>query len=172
MWRLILIPLFALAFFLGAYFFYRGSYDAPPTPNIAFEQNLMPSSSFSEFSELPSVQDGLLVIDGAHRNSFIQAEITSLISRVADRGYAVEFIGGIGQGGRFLGVGLGDRLFLLDEKLRQADSLAIIVPSEAYIKQEADIVERFVDKGGKLLLIADPTRPNNLNSLAARPRII
>ena len=57
---------------------------------------------------------------------------------------------------------------MLDEKLRQADSLAIIVPSEAYIMQEADIVERFVDKGGKLLLIADPTRPHNLNSLAER----
>ena len=57
---------------------------------------------------------------------------------------------------------------MLEEKLRQADSLAIIVPSEAYIRQEADIVEEFVDKGGKLLLIADPTRPHNLNSLAER----
>ena len=168
MWRLLLIPLFALAFFLGAYFFYRGSYDAPPTPRIAFEQNLLPSSSFSEFSEIHSVREGLLVVDGAHRNSFVQAEITSLISRVADRGYAVEFMGGISRGGRFLSVGSGDRLTLLDEKLRQADSLAIIVPSEAYIRQEADIVERFVAKGGKLLLIADPTRPQNLNSLAER----
>ena len=67
----------------------------------------MPSSSFSEFSELPSVQEGLLVIDGAHRNSFVQAEITSLVSRVADRGYTVEFIGGISRGGQFLGVGPG-----------------------------------------------------------------
>ena len=76
-WRLLLVPLFALAFFLGAYFIYRGSYDAPSTPKIAFEQIEMPSSSFSEFSESPAVREGFLVVDGAHHNSFVQAEITS-----------------------------------------------------------------------------------------------
>ena len=151
-WRLLLIPLFAAAFFFGAYFFfYRGSYDPPPKVEIPFEQIGMPSSSFTTFTEVPEIQKGLLVVDGAHFNDFSQGEISALLSKIADRGYDIEFMG---------------QASLLDEVLREADSFAVILPDKSYERKETDIVEEFVRKGGKLLLIADPTRRHQINSLA------
>ena len=168
-WRLLLVPLFALGFFLGAYFFfYRGGYDPPPTIAIPFEDIVAPSSSFSTFTEVAPIQSGLLLFDGTHRNGFFKEEITALLARVADRGYAIEFTGETDVIGRFLLLHPQERLFLLEEKLRGADSFAVIIPGDSYFKEEVDIVERFVSKGGKLLLIADPTRSHDINSLAKR----
>jgi hypothetical protein len=168
-WRLLLIPLFALGFFLGAYFFfYRGGYDAPESPQVSFEKAAAPSSSFSAFAERVPTEKGMLLLDGAHRNDFTKAEITTFVSRVADRGYTIEFIGEERSSGGFRSLALQQRLFLLDEKLRQADSFAVILPDTPYEKPEVDIIERFVRKGGKLLLMADPTRDHNINSLAGR----
>ena len=168
-WRPLLVLLAALAFFLGAYFFfYRDSYDAPATPEIAFEQISLPSSSFTTFTEAPPTQGGMFLVDGAHSNDFTKDEIGALISRVADRGYEVEVLGEASPFGGFGSLRAGERLFLLEEKLRQADSLAVIVPQEPYPEQEVDVIEEFVRKGGKLLLIADPTRNHQINSLAER----
>ena len=168
-WRLLLIPLFALAFFLGGYsYFYRGSYDPPPTVRLPIEKITVPSSSFNDFEEIPRIQEGLLLVDGSHGNDFDRGEITALLSRVADRGYAIEFVGRFSPLGGFSFVRLGERLSLLDEKLREGDSLAVILPVDPYAKEEVDMVERFVKKGGKLLLIADPARVHNINSLSTR----
>ena len=128
----------------------------------------MPSSSFSLFTEVPPLRRGTLVLDGAHGNDFDKGEISALLSRVTDRGYEIEFIGEAFDLGGFRSLGLEERLFLLNEKLRQADSLAVILSERAYKKEEVDIVERFVEKGGKLLLVADPTRDHSINSLAER----
>ncbi len=38
----------------------------------------------------------------------------------------------------------------------------------AYTETEAALVERFVQKGGKLLLVSDPARPQSINALAKR----
>ena len=168
-WRPLLVLLVALAFFLGAYFFYyRDSYDPPATPEIAFEQISLPSSSFTTSTEAPATQKGLFLVDGAHSNDFAKEEIGALVSRVSGRGYAVEFMGETSPFGGFGSLRPGDRLFLLDEKLRQADSFAVILPQEPYPEQEVDVIEEFVRKGGKLLLIADPTRNHQINSLAER----
>ncbi|MFQ5934101.1 MAG: hypothetical protein ACE5KI_05615, partial [Dehalococcoidia bacterium] len=168
-WRLLLIPLFALAFFLGAYFLYhRGSYNPPATVEIPFERITRPSSSFSDFAEVPPARSGLLVVDGTHSNDFSQEEIAAFLSRVADRGYTVEFIGETSRFGGFRSLELRERLSLLDEKLRRADSFTVILPDDSYATEEVDVVERFVKKGGRLLLIADPTRDHDINSLANR----
>jgi hypothetical protein len=170
-WRPVLTVLFALGFFLGAFFyFYRGSYESPPSPTIPFERIAVPSSSFSPFAEVPPIRKGTLLVDGAHNNLYTKEEITVFLSRVADRGYTIEFMGGdpniFGEG--FRSVSLSTRLPLLREKLRRADSFAVMLPEDPYDQAEADIVEAFVNKGGKLLLIGDPTRPSKLNSLAER----
>ena len=169
-WRPIAILLVALAFFLGAFFFYRGDYEAPPTPAVPFEQIGVPSSPLSSFSETPLVQQGVLLFDGMHRNDFEKGEISTLLSRVTDRGYDIEFLGETSGFGsfRFSSLSLGERLFLLDEKLRQADSFAVILAGDPYDRAEVDIVQRFVEKGGKLLLIADPARGHEMNSLSER----
>ena len=135
-WRLLLIPAFALAFFLGAYFYFyqAGGYDAPSSPDIPLEDIVPPSSSMGSFQEEPLIQEGVLLVDTGHGNSFTTEEVSALLSRVADRGYDVEF-------NRF---GVPQ---LLEEKLRKADSLAVIVPARPYSEEEVDVIGRFVKKG-------------------------
>jgi hypothetical protein len=105
-------------------------------------------------------------MDGTHRNDFEKAEVSTLLTRVSDRGHAIEFIGVSSVFGGFRSLDVGERTSLLEEKLRQADSYAVILPDDPYSRQEVDLVERFVRKGGRLLLIADPTRNHQINSLA------
>ncbi len=93
--RLLLLPLFALAFFLTAYFYfgYPGSYDPPDTPRVSVAEIGIPSSTLSTFSESPSLRRGTLVVDGLHGNNFDKDELAALLSRVAARGYEVDIVG-------------------------------------------------------------------------------
>ena len=171
-----LLPLFAAAAFLVAFFlFYRGGYDAPPTPDVPFEQ-INTSSVPSRVSvSLPAGQlrQGLLVVDAQHGNSFTENELVNFAARVAERGFDVEFLGDLHpmEAKEAQGQGQGrpqPNLPQLAEKLRRADSFAVILPQVAYTETEAVLVERFVQKGGKLLLVSDPGRPQNINALAKR----
>ena len=160
---LLVLPLFALAFFLGAYFFfYRGGYDAPQTVEIPFDSIVSPASSHSTFTEVPQLRHGLLLVDLSHRNDFNEGEISSLLARVSDRGHDIEFIGGSRR------LVSSERRDLLEENLRQANSLAVILPDEPFSREEVGLVEQFVAKGGRLLLVSDPTRRSDINSLAER----
>ncbi len=144
-WLLLLLPLAALVFSVGAnLFFYRGSYTPPPTAEIALEDITIPSYPVSGFAEAAVKRQGLLVVDLAHGNNFSQEELDAILSRVDDRGYTVEFM---------------ERQNFLGNKLRKADSLAVIMPRLPYSEGEMAIIKRFVEKGGKLLLIGDPGRP-------------
>ena len=160
-----LAPIVAAATFAGLfYFYYQGNYIPAPSVDIPFEQIDSPGVAPAPAVDSGRVKDrgGLLVIDALHENSFRESEIVTLTSWVANRGYDVEIIGGSASGeekGRFQ---------RLEEKLRRADSFVIMLPRQAYSVAEADMVERFVDKGGKLLLVSDPTRPNRINALAKR----
>jgi hypothetical protein len=172
LWLLLLVPVVALLFFLGAFFFfYRGGYDAPPLVDIPFEQITRTTSisGQSTFADQPGMQlpgmelqRGTLLVDAAHSNSFDQEEVLTLFSRVADRGYDVEFAGDFDFGT----MSESERLPLLEDKLHQADSFAVILPEDSYTRAEVSLVEQFVEKGGNLLLIADPTRNHDINSLA------
>lgn len=165
----LLVPLLALAFFLGAYFFfYRGGYDSPPATAVSFDKVLPPVSSHISFSEVPELRPGLLLMDGGHRNNFTKGEISSLLARVAARSHDIEFIGEAGIFGDFRRPDPEETLLFLKDKLRRADSLAVIVPDAPYSREEVVLVERFVEKGGRLLLIGDPTREHSINSLAER----
>jgi len=128
-----------------------------------------PSSELRLFDESPLIQKGTLLIDGIHGNDFTKSELAALISRVNDRGYEVEFMGTVGRFGNFSSLSESVRLTMMKEKLRRADSLAVILPIDDYTPEEVDLVERFIlRKGGKVLLIADPTRRHQINSLAER----
>jgi len=166
--RVLTIPLlFAAAYFLVALFtFYRGTYDAPETADLRFEEITTPLSAYPIFTEQPEVRTGLLVIDGAHDNDFSQNEVVSLLSSLANRGITVDFMGEPSRFGGFQRVDSSDRFEMLERKLRQAGSLAVIAPGQPYTEEERGLVRRFVDKGGRLLLIGDPTRSQQINSLS------
>ena len=162
---LALLPAFAaVAFGVTFFFFYRGTYDPPPQVDIPFEQITAPRLLPGAFVDAPvaQVKRGLLLVDAMHGNAFAENEIFTLSSRAANRGYDVEFIG------EFDSYEESVRRQLLEEKLRRADGFLVILPQVAYSEAEAALVERFVRKGGKLLLMSDPTRPHQINTLAAK----
>ena len=166
---LLVFPLFALAFFLGAYFFfYRGGYDAPQPVAIPFDSIVAPASSHSTFTEAPQQRPGLLLVDLGHRNDFDKGEISGLLARVSDRGYDIEFLGDIDPFGSIIRRSREFRLLLLEERLREANSLLVILPGDPFIPAEVNVVERFVAQGGRLLLVSDPTRDSEINSLGER----
>lgn len=165
-----LLPLCAVIAFLVAYFlFYRGSgYDAPPPVHLSLEQidttSLSPRASGEPAPA--RLRQGLLVVDAQHVNSFTEGEFAGFASRVADRGFVVEILGD------FTPIvdpsQVQPRYLQLAEKLRRADSFAVILPALPFSESEAALVEEFVQKGGKLLLISDPGRPQSIDGLAKR----
>ncbi len=164
---LALLPIFAAIAFVVVYFsFYRGGYDAPPSTDLPFHEIPSPNATSGTVADPPGGQErqGLLLVDAQHVNYFAKREIISLISKVADRGFAVEYLGDFSQ--------LGDAsqpvtpLDRLAAKLREADSFAVILPRVSFSKAEAALVDNFVRKGGRLLLVSDPSRPQQINSLA------
>ena len=162
---LALLPIFAVATFAGVYFFfYQGSYDAPPSVNIPFEQITSPAVApvAAATSSVTQAQNGLVVVDNLHLNSFTEGEISTLVSMVANRGHDVEVIASSST------VEGQTKLQMLEQRLRRATSFAVMLPRTSYSEEEIDLVQRFVDKGGKLLLVSDPTRPNRINALAKR----
>ena len=162
---LALFPIIAAVTFAGIFlFFYQGTYAPPPSVDIPYEQ--ITSPAVAPVSPVDSgtaqIRKGLLVVDALHLNSFSESEIATLSSWVTVRGYDVEFIG------NFFGVLATTRLQLMEQKLREADSFLVMLPQTTYLEEELDLVERFVEKGGKLVLVSDPTRPNSINVLAKR----
>ena len=164
---LALLPIFAAIAFVVVYFsFYRGGYDAPPSTDLPFHEIPSPNATSGTVADPPGGQErqGLLLVDAQHVNYFAKREIISLISKVADRGFAVEYLGDFSQ--------LGDAsqpvtpLDRLAAKLREADSFAVILPRVSFSRAEAALVDNFVRKGGRLLLVSDPSRPQQINSLA------
>ena len=160
-----LLPIAAGVTFVGLFFFYyRGNYVPSPSVEIPFEQIVAPELTVAPATDSGTarVQRGLLVIDALHQNYFAESEIVTLSTWVANRGYDVDIVDE-NDLDEYPGASS-----LLEEKLKQADSFLVMMPQEAYTEAEANVVERFVDRGGKLLLVSDPTRPNRINELAKR----
>ena len=161
----LLILFAAIAFGVGYLIFDRSGYDPPTTARAevspAGPQDI-PNNSARQPIAASSPDAGVVLVDSAHRNSFRESELATLLSEVAGRGAAVEFLGD------FRSTEAAKRLELFDESLRRANALVVILPRDPYTDAEADQVESFVRKGGKLLLVSDPTRTQQINSLAER----
>ena len=161
---LALLPIVTgLAAFGAAYFlFYSRGYEPPPQVEVPLHYPTSPGLVPRAATDLttPQVQSGLLLVDALHSNGFVIDELLSLQTRVSDRGYDMRLLGG------FEPLDESSRLQLLEAGLRGADSFAVILPEDGFGPREAALVERFVQKGGKLLLVSDPGRPHQINSLA------
>ena len=104
----------------------------------------------------------MLLVDAAHRNSFQPAEVISLLNRIVLRGFEIKYLGD------FSSTDGSSKTSQLEEGLRGADSFLVILPRDSYSSREAGLVEKFAGKGGEVLLIGDPARRHDINSLAAR----
>ena len=162
MWKLVVLPVFLVAFLLAAFLlFYRGTYTPPPLPDIAFQDIQSVPAVSVDYPDQPVIASspvgsdarGHLLIDAAHRNNFGHSELNVLLSRVSARGYSSSFYDAESRGS-------------LAEELSQADAFLVILPVAWFSPDEIAAVLDFVESGGKVLLVGDPGRFFHMNDLS------
>jgi|GEM_PF-417489 len=84
-----------------------------------------------------------VLFDISHGNMFTLSELETLTDYI------------IHNGGH---INVTDYYASLDNQLQKADSFVIIAPTFNFEESERQAVARFVERGGRLLVIADPTR--------------
>ncbi len=148
----------ALLFVSGkSLFFYEGRYQAPSAQLPSLEGVTVSSPTIGLFPEVPKRQLGTILVDLSHGNNFSPWEINVLLSRVVSRGFTVEYLK-TAKSEETDNVSQQKRVQDLREELRSADAFVIISPQSPVSSQEVDLIKQFVNKGGKLLLVEDPTR--------------
>lgn len=93
--------------------------------------------------EKPNTGDGVVLVDIAHDNLFTATELQPLFDSIAKAGGVIIF---------------GDSEKNLAKVLKSVDAYLVIAPSSPYLAGETAAITRFMERGGKLLVIADPTR--------------
>lgn len=147
-----------LIFLIGQYFyFYSGFYWPLPPAKPSLEEINFPATEIKTFPEIFEKREGFVLIDFAHNNNFQPAEISLLTFRITARGFDFEYL---------------KEKENLETKLSQADAFLVILPQEEFTEKENNLIKEFKEKGGKILLIADPTRSSKINSLASNFGII
>lgn len=134
-----------------ALWFYRGVYQPPQTVATPDYANLiLPeaviSTPFPEKSDEPAravKNQPRVLVDINHDNLYSTAELQPLFDNIAKVGGVVKFTD-YGQS--------------LEAVLKSVDSYIILAPTLSFLAEELVAIQRFVERGGKLLVIADPTR--------------
>lgn len=157
----VVIPLVIVLAIVGGRFLYFGA-DAnayvPPERGVA-EVSLAsaPLSARLNAVEDFTVGNGVVVIDYVHDNALYIEELNVLLSKVVARGFKYEVLAGITDE--------KDRVNALADKLRYAKALILPLPRTEYSADEIAEIERFVEKGGQVLIIGDPTRTISVEAL-------
>jgi len=170
------------------FFYYSGFYQAPPSELPSYEHIAVPAAPSTEFSDVYEKGEGIILIDLAHDNAFDKEELNVLILRLVSRGLTIKFLSAEDSLKREL-LGkieeeepLGEEEEELEEELpgeeeeeKEEDleeelpvpgAFIIVCPQWEFSKEEGETIDEFVNDGGKLLLIADPTRSSQINSIS------
>ncbi|MGD9048316.1 MAG: hypothetical protein PVF77_09700, partial [Anaerolineae bacterium] len=130
---------------VGRWFYhYEGSYQPGRVarPNLEQIEALLPETQPFVDREVETTP-GTILVDLAHGNRVDMAELNVLQARLSARGQRLEPI-----------IQAED----LARQLHYARALIIVSPGLDWTPDEIQQVQRFVDKGGRLLLVTDPTR--------------
>jgi hypothetical protein len=149
----IIVALLLIQFFS----YYRGVYLAPPSQGYKLEEISVPQIHPATFSDKYEVGEGVVVFDQDPFDRYSPSEITALLNRLTSRGFSYEFMKDRGE---------------LQEKLKYASSFVVISPGTPFEAGEIKEINRFLAKGGRLLLISDPQRADEMNSLSSEFGII
>ncbi len=113
-----------------------------PRPNLGTIEVLAPEM-VPFVDRYGAAAPGTVLVDTAHENSFEMSELSVLRTRLSARGQHLEAV---------------ETKDDLVAKIRYANALVVISPGESYEPDEVELVQAFVNKGGRLLLMTDPTR--------------
>jgi hypothetical protein len=120
-----------------------GGADRQPPPEYDPEQiDKVPTPAANDFVDEPVKGEGLVLLDKAHDNSFTLTDISYLDGRLAARGFELLHFTG------------GD----LARQLRPVNAFVTITPLSEFTIEEIQAVTRFVERGGRVLMVGDPTR--------------
>lgn len=179
--RIAILLIGIIAVVLGrGFFYYNGFYTPPPSEAPSYEQVVAPMALSTNFSDTYEVGEGTVLIDFAHDNAFDSDELNVLVLRLIARGLTI----------RFFETGDDLEKELLGEEAKEDDdeeenleenngeeeqaeeeltvpnALIVVSPREEFSNEEKETISKFVENGGKLLLIADPARRSKMNSLS------
>lgn len=132
-----------------ALWFYQGIYrPAKPIATPAYEEIEMPAPAITPQADdqnETSVKklNTKVLFDQSHANKYTMSEIEPLIGQLKNIGAKIETNYDYSQ---------------LGEQLKSSDAYVIISPTINHTKEEISLLLDFVNRGGKLLVIADPTR--------------
>jgi hypothetical protein len=137
----------ALPILLRGLWFYQGIYLPFPQvkePDYANFSIPQPVLSTQPFVEAKTANQKISVLfDLAHTNRFGMAEIDILTNSVLSLGAGVQ----TDTDGKDL-----------QSKLQTADAYVVIAPTVAFSKDNIQTIKDFTSRGGRLLIVADPTR--------------
>jgi hypothetical protein len=126
------------------FYYYEGKYqpDEVARPDLTrIEEPLAEPQPFAD--RQVAAGSGTVLVDLAHENRVQMAELSVLQARLAARGHRLEPVADSDD---------------LTGQLRHAQALVIISPAEDWTAGEIQQAVDFVDKGGRLLLVTDPSR--------------
>lgn len=138
-----LVLLVAPTVFRYVQYYEIGSNDreAPPIYDPA-QIAAVPTPVSYPFVDEPEQHEGLVLLDMAHNNQFSLTDISSLDGRLAARGFEL------------LQFTEGD----LARQLRPVNAFITITPLNEFSSEEIQAITRFVARGGRVLMVGDPTR--------------
>jgi hypothetical protein len=160
-----------LTMVIGRLFYYHGfgsSYAAHSAelPETNFET--FAKSARLEAVDNPTISQGVVAVDYAHNNALFIEELNVLFARIVSRGFKYELI--LKSSAE---ASSSDKVKMaasgLTGKLRYAQALILPLPRVEYTAEEVAEIKSFVQKGGRVLIIGDPTRTigvEALNSIA------
>lgn len=142
----------------------RGDDEGPPPGYVIEEQLPEEAPAEGSVTVQQRSETGVVLVDMAHRNRMSQAEIQPLLAGITAAGYEIDLLESTDD---------------FDRSLTRADAFVVIDPGAGYSDTEVNRVETFVDRGGRLLLVGEPTtleivgsvlleRGNQLTSLSSR----
>ena len=141
---LLFLVLLGLPSLVKARYYYRRRYVPSVAPLPDYESADVPTMGVGTFEDAePYAGQGVVVIDRAHDNMVHDEELSVLLSRLTTRNMEA------------VSLTEGD---VLPNVLRSASALVVISPHRPFSSTEIDAVSRFVQQGGRLLLVADPSR--------------
>ncbi|PID86159.1 MAG: hypothetical protein CSB13_04335 [Chloroflexi bacterium] len=119
-----------------------GEKPLPPPTYVPEQIAPVPTPASNTFVDSPEPGEGLVLLDEAHDNHFSLDDISYLDGRLAARGFELLHYTG------------GD----LAHQLRPVNAFITIAPLSEFSTEEIQAITRFVNRGGHVLMVGDPTR--------------
>lgn len=101
--------------------------------------------------------ENIVLIDNSHKNAFSMDKVNLLLSKIVENGYSVRYS--------------GDNF---SNSVKESKSIIVFSPRKGFSEDDIRSIRDLVDKGGRVLLVFDPSRGNSstINTLASNFRLV